>query len=217
MYAYAVMVDQIMGKLEVIQNALQDCRKNVHSQQDLGLAEVKKENIPPTRRTSMATQEHSILGTIQIDMSQERTTQKATARRPYNFQNELTDRSISKSRSKSNVNNVLDPSMQTSFSKLNDRSNSNIINNHFISYQSPTQSVKKTKLTLVQPQQSLRTNLSSQLSQKNPLLSPTLFGGHSSQRFLDIDQSISVHVSINSKVVICEEAIGRQLQNVRST
>ncbi|CAK83197.1 unnamed protein product (macronuclear) [Paramecium tetraurelia] len=114
------------------------------------ILKTKKENIPPSDSRDM-----SMLGTIQIDMSQERTTHKYSVFRSKKqlFMNEPTDRSLS------------------TYSFLGHRSSDPLCS--------------KTKLALKQ-----QTSLSSQASQKNPLLSP-----QSNNHHISIEQSLSLHSS----------------------
>ncbi|CAK78994.1 unnamed protein product (macronuclear) [Paramecium tetraurelia] len=114
------------------------------------ILKTKKENIPPSDSRDV-----SMIGTIQIDMSQERTTHKYSVLRSKKqlFMNEPTDRSLS------------------AYSFLGHRSSDPLCS--------------KTKLALKQ-----QTSLSSQTSQKNPLLSP-----QSNNHHISIEQSLSLHSS----------------------
>ncbi|CAD8045640.1 unnamed protein product [Paramecium sonneborni] len=114
------------------------------------ILKTKKENIPPSD-----SRDTSVQGTIQIDMSQERTTHKYSVFRSKKqlFMNEPTDRSLS------------------TYSFLGHRSSDPLCS--------------KTKLALKQ-----QTSLSSQASQKNPLLSP-----QSNNHHISIEQSLSLHSS----------------------
>ncbi|KAM3127794.1 hypothetical protein pb186bvf_020073 [Paramecium bursaria] len=181
--------NQFIQQIDKIKISLNDYKK----QQDNSIYDVtsdsfllnetkitqKKENIPPQQRKSSQA-DQSVLGIIQIDMQQERKTSQGYlfTKRPSTIR---TSNTQLKSRSKSQSQLLQD--------QVHNRSTSSMANQHFLQFQSP--SIRKTKLTLI-PQ----TQLSSQMSSKNPLLSPnSVLLGSSSQKYLDMEQSICINSS----------------------
>ncbi|CAD8146541.1 unnamed protein product [Paramecium pentaurelia] len=147
---YNQNVENLRQKLKQLEDQENQMQTRYLIELNESIMKTKKENIPPSDSRDM-----SILGTIQIDMSQERTTHKYSVLRSKKqlFMNEPTDRSLS------------------TYSFLGHRSSDPLCS--------------KTKLALKQ-----QTSLSSQTSQKNPLLSP-----QSNNHHISIEQSLSLHSS----------------------